>query len=83
MKLFNLGNGLCVQSGIFLTKFGHRLLLYLLSLILCERAEKNNCWTLCILRQSNFRPSYFFNSDAYVLDFCAQNYAFIFSSPEP
>ena len=30
MKLFNLGNGLyCVQSGVFLTKFGHRLLLSL------------------------------------------------------
>ena len=30
MKLSNLGNGLfCVQSGVFLTKFGHRLLLSL------------------------------------------------------
>ena len=30
MKLFNLGNRLyCVQSGVFLTKFGHRLLLSL------------------------------------------------------
>ena len=29
MKLFNLGNGLyCVQTGVFLTKYGHRLLLY-------------------------------------------------------
>ena len=28
MKLFNLGNGLyCVQSGGYLAKFGHRLLL--------------------------------------------------------
>ena len=29
-QLFHLGNGLyCVQSGVFLTKFGHRLVLSL------------------------------------------------------
>ena len=30
MKLFNLENGLnCVQSGVFVTKFGDKLLLFL------------------------------------------------------
>ena len=45
MKLSNLGNGLyCVQSGVFLTKFGHRLHLFLSAKPdMCERAGKNNC----------------------------------------
>ena len=43
-EVFNLENGLCcVQSGVSLTKFGHRLLLFLHSLIICERADKNSC----------------------------------------
>ena len=61
MKLFNLGSELyCVQSGVFLTTFVHRLLLlYLLNLIMCERAGKKSARTLCFMRQSNFSPSYF------------------------
>ena len=55
MKLFNLENGLyCVQSGVLLIKFRHRLLhFYLLSLIMCERAGKIIARTLCFMRQSN------------------------------
>ena len=45
---------------------------------MCERAGKIISRTLCFMRQSNFRPSYFFNNDAYFLDFCAQNYPLIF-----
>ena len=52
MKLFNLETGLnCVQSGVFLTNFGHKLFLslsvYLLNLILCEIVGKNNCQDAC------------------------------------
>ena len=81
MKLFNLGSELyCVQSGVFLTTFEHRLfLLYLLNLIMCKRAGKISARTLCFMRQSNFRPSYFFNNDAYFfLDFYAKNCPWIF-----
>ena len=35
------------------------------------------------MRQSNFRPSYFFINDAYFLDFCAQNYPLIFFNLNP
>ena len=62
MKLFNLGNGhYHVQSGVFLTKFGHRLLLSLSAQPdMCERDGKIIARTLCFMRQSNFRRSYFF-----------------------
>ena len=40
---------------------------------MCERAGKIIAWTLCFMPQSNIRPSYFFNHDAYFLDLCAQN----------
>ena len=49
MNLFHLEHGLYwVQSGVLPKKFGHKLFLslsfqYLLSLIMCERVEKNNC----------------------------------------
>ena len=82
MKLFNLGNGLYrVKTGVFLPKFGHSLLLiYLLSLIMCERAGKKllGRYALCIKVTSD--PVTFFNKDAYVLDFCTQNYPLIFSN---
>ena len=51
---------------------------YLLSLIMCERAGKVIARTLSFMRQSNLRPSYFFNNHAYFLDFRAQNYPLIF-----
>ena len=73
MKLFNLGNGLyCVRSGEFLTQLDTDYsFLYLLSLIMCEKAGKIIARTLCFIRQSNFGPSYFFNNDAYFLNFFA------------
>ena len=42
MNLFHLEHGLYwVQSGVLSKKIGHKLfLLYLLSLIMCERVEK-------------------------------------------
>ena len=81
MKLSNLGNGLfCVQSGVFLTRFGHILLL---SLSCVKEPEKIIARTLCFTRQSNLRPSYFFNNGAYVLDFCAQMYPLIFFNLDP
>ena len=41
MKLFNLEIDYTVlKLGVFLTKFGHKLLLYLLSLIMCESVGK-------------------------------------------
>ena len=40
MKLFNLEMDSTVfKSGVVLTKFGHKLLLYLLNLIMCESVE--------------------------------------------
>ena len=69
-QLFHLGNGFyCVQSCVFLTKFGHRLLLfYLLSLIMCVRAGKKIISrTHCFMRQSNFRPSWGWSGGAMVL----------------
>ena len=38
---------------------------------------------LCFMPQSNFRPSYFFINNSYVLDFCAQNYPLIFLNLNP
>ena len=35
------------------------------------------------MRQRNFRPRYFFNNEAYFLDFCAQNYPLVFFSLNP
>ena len=52
--------------------------LYLLSLIMCERAGKNNCQSTLLYASKNFRLSYIFNKDANFLDFCAQNYPLIF-----
>ena len=41
-KLSDLENEIYrVQLGVFLTKFGHKLLLYLLGLTICERIGKN------------------------------------------
>ena len=45
---------------------------------MCERAAKIIAGTLCLMRQSNFRRTYIFNNDAYVLDFRAQNYPLTF-----
>ena len=72
MKLFNLGNGLyCVQSGVILTQFGNRLLLPFAAQPDTERKswKKIIARALCFMRQSNFRPCYFYNNDAYFLDF--------------
>ena len=49
---------------------------------MCEKAEKN-ARTLCFMRQSNLRSSYFFNNDAYFLGFRAQNYPLIFYNLNP
>ena len=79
MKLFNLEmDSTMFKSGVFLTKFGHKLLLfYLLSLILCESVEKI-ARTLCFMHQGIVRPSYIFYNDAYFLDFCAQKFPLTF-----
>ena len=85
MKLFNLENeSYFVQSDVFLTKFGHKLPLYLLSLIMCERVgNKIIARMLCFMHQSIFRPNYIFNSDAYFLDFRAQKFPLIFFNLNP
>ena len=46
MKLFNLEVDSTVdKSSVFLTKFGHKLLLFLcVGLIMCESVGKNNCY---------------------------------------
>ena len=48
MKLINLGNRLYrVQSGVCVTKFGHRLRYsfpFVLGLIMCEGAGTHNCY---------------------------------------
>ena len=49
MELFTLENGLnCVQIGVFLTKFGHRLLLSL-SASCVKELEKIIAWMLCVM----------------------------------
>ena len=61
MKLFNLEMDSTVfKSGVFLTKFGQKLLLfYLLSLIMCENVEKKIiARTYCFTHHSIFRPNY-------------------------
>ena len=57
MQFFNLESGLyCAQSGVFLTKFGYKLLLFhLLSMIMCERVGKKLLGrsALCIKESSD------------------------------
>ena len=71
-----------VQCGVFVTKFGHRLLLSL-------SAQPDNVWrrwkkiiarTLCFMHQKTFRPNYIFNNEkgCFFLSFCAKNYTSIF-----
>ena len=68
MKLFTLGTGLyCVQSGVFLTKFGHRLLLSLSALIMCERAGKINCYDALLYASKLLQTQSLFNNNAYFL----------------
>ena len=57
--------------------------LYLLSLIMCERAEKIIARTLCFMHQRIFRPIYIFNNYAYFLDFRAQKFPLIFLNLNP
>ena len=65
------------KSGIFLTKFGQKLLLfYLLSLIMCESVGKN-ARTLCAMHHGILSFYYIFNNDAF-LDFRAQIFPLIF-----
>ena len=64
------------KSGVFLTKFGQKLLLfYLLSLIMCESVEKNN---ISEDAEGILSLYYIFNNDAYFLDFRAQKFPLIF-----
>ena len=47
-----------MQSGVFLTRFGHRLLVF----FICSAwscVKELETITLCFMRQNNFRPSYF------------------------
>ena len=62
------------KSGVFLTKFGQKLLLfYLLSLIMCESVGKINARTLCAMHHGILSLYYIFNKDAYVLNSRAKN----------
>ena len=60
MKLFNLTiDSTVFKSRVFLSKFGHKLLLYLLSLFMCESVGKKIiARTLCFMHQGIFRPNY-------------------------
>ena len=84
-KLFHPENGLYrVQSGVFSTKFGHKLFLfYLLSLMMCERVGKIFARTLCFVHQKIFRFKNIFNNDAYFLDFRTEKFPFIFCNLNP
>ena len=57
--------------------------LYLLSLIICERAGKIIARTLCFRHQSICRPINIFNNDAYFLDFRAQIFPLIVFNLNP
>ena len=73
-----------MKSTAFLTKFGHKLLLfYLLRLIMCEEFEKVIARTLCFMHLRFFGPTYIFNNDAHFLDFRAQKYPLIFFNVNP
>ena len=76
MNLFNLGNGIyCIQCGVFLTKFGHRLLLSLSSQPdnVCK-SWKNDCYDAlsALYIKVTSDPVTFFNNYAYFSDFCAK-----------
>ena len=85
-KLSDLENEIYrVHLGVFLTKFGHKLLLSL-------SAQPHSKWknwkkiiarTHCFMYQSFFRPNYIFNNDAYFLDFRAQIFPLIFFNVNP
>ena len=80
-KLSDLENEIYrVQLGVFLTKFGHKLLLSLSaqSDYIWKNCKKIIARTLCFMHQCFFRPNYIFNNDAYFLDFCAQKFPLIF-----
>ena len=82
---FNLETGLyCVQFGVFLTKFYiNYSVLYVLSLIMCERVGNIIARTLRFMHQCFFTPNYIFDNDAYFLDFCAENYPLILYDLNP
>ena len=80
MKLFNLEIDTTVfKSGVFLTKFGHKLLLSLSA----QTDYVWKCWKkiiarrLCFMHRGIFRPYYIFNNDAYFSDH-AQKFPLIF-----
>ena len=52
--------------------------LYLLSLIMCEKAVKIVARTLCFMHYNIFRANYIFNNDANFLDFRDQKFPLIF-----
>ena len=67
------------KSGVFLTKFEQKLLLfYLLSLIMCESAGKIIARTFCGMLHGVLSLYYTFKNDAYILDFRAQKSLLIF-----
>ena len=68
-KLSDLENEIFrVQLGVFLTKFGHELLLSLFAQPVynyVKELEKIIARMQCFMHQSFFRPNYIFNNDAY------------------
>ena len=72
------------KSGVFLTKFGQKLLLfYLFSLITCESLGKIIARTLCAMHHGILSLYYIFNNDAYFLDFRAQKFPLVFFNLNP
>ena len=63
------------KSGVFLTKSGHKIFLFLSAQ---PDLEKLIARTLCVTHQGIFRPSYILNNEAYFLDFCASKFPLIF-----
>ena len=73
------------KSGVFLTKFGHKLLLSL-------SAQPDYVWTclkkviagtLCFMHQGIVGPNYISINDAYFLNFRAQKFHLIFLNLNP
>ena len=62
------------QSGVFLTKFGQKLLLFLSVKVL----EKIIARTLCAMHHGILSLYYIFNNDAYFLDFHTQKFPLFF-----
>ena len=60
------------KSGVFLTKLGQKILLFICSARLCVIVlEKKVARMLCAMHHGILSLYHIFNNDAYCLDFCA------------